>query len=303
MVISAMVGVSLASEAAFLSFAKTFNKKYDTAEEFHKRMQIFEVGWCVLCVEFWGQGLICDARPTPRRWRHTTRGTRLARSAGGGVSRSGRTRASNEPSAKFSQSRRRPLRTFSWLKATTSTFIFKTLLRHFAKQVLTPRKLDMKLEIEIGNWSSPWLWKLRRWCVYSSRQDLTRAEWLEHMNLGTPPRAADILANTTDAAMEARIAAASAPAAWSWRDQVSCDWSGEDRAHLWLAAGRRDQHQGPGPVRQLRGLRLRGRHRHLLLPRLRCSLRRPVRAAPHGLRQRSQLLWLRVSFFNTTQHN
>ena len=47
MVISAIVGVSLASEATFLSFAKTFNKKYDTAEEFHKRMQIFEVGWCV----------------------------------------------------------------------------------------------------------------------------------------------------------------------------------------------------------------------------------------------------------------
>ena len=44
LVISAIVGVSLASEAAFLSFAKTFNKKYDTAEEFHKRMQIFEVG-------------------------------------------------------------------------------------------------------------------------------------------------------------------------------------------------------------------------------------------------------------------
>ena len=46
-----MVGVSLASEAAFLSFAKTFNKKYDTAEEFHKRMQIFEVGCCVCSSE------------------------------------------------------------------------------------------------------------------------------------------------------------------------------------------------------------------------------------------------------------
>ena len=27
----------------------------------------------------------------------------------------------------------------SWLKATTSTFTFKTLLRHYAKQALTPQ--------------------------------------------------------------------------------------------------------------------------------------------------------------------
>ena len=33
------------------------------------------------------------------------------------------------------QSRRRP----SWLKAPTSAFTFKTLLRHYAKQTLTPR--------------------------------------------------------------------------------------------------------------------------------------------------------------------
>ena len=38
----------------------------------------------------------------------------------------------------FSQSRRRPLptRAFSWLKASTSAFTFKTLLRHYAKQAL-----------------------------------------------------------------------------------------------------------------------------------------------------------------------
>ena len=32
-----------------------------------------------------------------------------------------------------------PTRAFSWLKAPTSAFTFKTLLRHYAKWVLTPR--------------------------------------------------------------------------------------------------------------------------------------------------------------------
>ena len=32
-----------------------------------------------------------------------------------------------------------PTRAFSWLKAPTSAFTFKTLLRHYAKRVLTPR--------------------------------------------------------------------------------------------------------------------------------------------------------------------
>ena len=41
-------------------------------------------------------------------------------------------RAENKSSTKFSQSRRRPL---LLLKAPTSSFIFKTLLRHYAKQV------------------------------------------------------------------------------------------------------------------------------------------------------------------------
>ena len=36
-------------------------------------------------------------------------------------------------------------RTFSWLKAATTAFTFKTLLRHYAKQALTPRSLNMKL--------------------------------------------------------------------------------------------------------------------------------------------------------------
>ena len=38
-----------------------------------------------------------------------------------------------------------PTRAFSWLKAPTSAFTFKTLLRHYAKQALTPRSLKVKL--------------------------------------------------------------------------------------------------------------------------------------------------------------
>ena len=38
-----------------------------------------------------------------------------------------------------------PTRTFSWLKAPTSAFTFKTLLRHYAKWALTPRSLNVKL--------------------------------------------------------------------------------------------------------------------------------------------------------------
>ena len=34
---------------------------------------------------------------------------------------------------------------FSWLKAATTAFTFKTLLRHYAKRALTPRSLNVKL--------------------------------------------------------------------------------------------------------------------------------------------------------------
>ena len=33
----------------------------------------------------------------------------------------------------------------SWLKAATTAFTFKTLLRHYAKRTLTPRSLNVKL--------------------------------------------------------------------------------------------------------------------------------------------------------------
>ena len=38
-----------------------------------------------------------------------------------------------------------PTRAFSWLKAATTAFTFKTLLRHYAKRALTPREVDVKL--------------------------------------------------------------------------------------------------------------------------------------------------------------
>merc|ERR1719336_3454374 len=38
-----------------------------------------------------------------------------------------------------------PTRAFSWLKAATTAFTLKTLLRHHAKRALTPRSLNAKL--------------------------------------------------------------------------------------------------------------------------------------------------------------
>ena len=38
-----------------------------------------------------------------------------------------------------------PTRAFSWLKAPTSAFTFKTLLRHYAKRALTPQSVNVKL--------------------------------------------------------------------------------------------------------------------------------------------------------------
>ena len=38
-----------------------------------------------------------------------------------------------------------PTRAFSWLKAATTAFTFRTLLRHYAKWALTPRSLNVKL--------------------------------------------------------------------------------------------------------------------------------------------------------------
>ena len=54
----------------------------------------------------------------------------------------------NDPSvlqSVFTIAEKAPTRAFSWLKAPTSAFTFKTLLRHYAKRSLTPRSLNVKL--------------------------------------------------------------------------------------------------------------------------------------------------------------
>ena len=45
----------------------------------------------------------------------------------------------------FAITEKAPTRALSWLKAPTSAFTFKTLLRHYAKRALTPRSLNVKL--------------------------------------------------------------------------------------------------------------------------------------------------------------
>ena len=54
-------------------------------------------------------------------------------------------RASKSSIRRFVITEKAPTRAFSWLKAATTAFTFKTLLRHYAKRALTPRSLNMKL--------------------------------------------------------------------------------------------------------------------------------------------------------------
>ena len=53
--------------------------------------------------------------------------------------------ASKSSIRRFVITEKAPTRAFSWLKAPTSAFTIKTLLRHYAKQALTPRSLNVKL--------------------------------------------------------------------------------------------------------------------------------------------------------------
>ena len=46
--------------------------------------------------------------------------------------------APSVPQLVFTITEKAPTRAFSWLKAPTSAFTFKTLLRHYAKQALNP---------------------------------------------------------------------------------------------------------------------------------------------------------------------
>ena len=55
------------------------------------------------------------------------------------------TSASKSSIRRFVITEKAPTRAFSWLKAATTTFTFKTLLRHYAKRALTPRSLNVKL--------------------------------------------------------------------------------------------------------------------------------------------------------------
>ena len=55
------------------------------------------------------------------------------------------TRASKSSIRRFVITEKAPTKAFSWLKAATTAFTFKTLLRHYAKQALTPRSLNVKL--------------------------------------------------------------------------------------------------------------------------------------------------------------
>ena len=53
--------------------------------------------------------------------------------------------ASKSSIRRFVITEKAPTRAFSWLKAATTAFTFKTLLRHYAKQALTPWSLNVKL--------------------------------------------------------------------------------------------------------------------------------------------------------------
>ena len=46
---------------------------------------------------------------------------------------------------RFFISEKATTRAFSWLKVATTAFTLKNLLRHYAKQALTPRSLNVKL--------------------------------------------------------------------------------------------------------------------------------------------------------------
>ena len=55
--------------------------------------------------------------------------------------------ASKSSIRRFVITEKAPSRAFSWLKAATTAFTFKTLLRHYAKQALTPRSLNVSVLI------------------------------------------------------------------------------------------------------------------------------------------------------------
>ena len=82
----------------------------------------------------------------PLRRCHSWRGAdMLLLSARGPLSTVVLCSAPSVPRPVFTITEKAPTRAFSWLKAPTSAFTFKTLLRHYAKRALTPRSLNVKL--------------------------------------------------------------------------------------------------------------------------------------------------------------
>ena len=62
---------------------------------------------------------------------------------------------------------------FSWLKAATTAFTFKILLRHYGKRALTPRSLNVKLDLRrkshkgwAAGWAG-WVWSQRLFSIVS----------------------------------------------------------------------------------------------------------------------------------------
>ena len=61
------------------------------------------------------------------------------------VARGVHAKAGKRSIRRFVITEKAPTRAFSWLKAATTAFTFKTLLRHYAKKALTPQFLNVKL--------------------------------------------------------------------------------------------------------------------------------------------------------------
>ena len=97
--------------------------------------------------------------------------------------------ASKSSIRRFVITEKAPTRAFSWLKAPTSAFTFKTLLRHYSKRALTPRSLNVKLgpRLKKGGYKtcakaeSPLLPPAARITLYTHRASRwTRAAYLRN---------------------------------------------------------------------------------------------------------------------------
>ena len=66
--------------------------------------------------------------------------------------------ASKSSIRRFVITEKAPTRAFSWLKAATTAFTFKTLLRHYAKWALTPRSLNVKLGPQLKGHKGRTVW-------------------------------------------------------------------------------------------------------------------------------------------------